>query len=270
LAGNTPAETPPEKGGYAHYPSKVEGHLTRERPSESFFDFFNQARLFWNSMSPIEKQNIIETFNFHLGYVKSKSVRQQVVDMFGNVDTEMATEIAKNIGVNPPKTSNVPVTKSSPALSEANTPHYAYTQKVGVLIGNGFNSDEVKNTFYFLNKYGVFIEVISENLGHVTGADGTTIKVDKTFVSTYPVLFDSFYVVGGNTGNQAKFHQDVMFFVNDAYKHYKPIGVATTGQSYIQPSKENNLAGIIFAKNNPNFDPEFVSAIAQQRFWNRR
>src|SRR5699024_3963015 len=106
-----------------------------------------------------EKQNIVETFNFHLGYVKSKSVRQQVVDMFGNVDTGMATAIAENIGVNPPKGSHVSVTKSSPALSEVNTPHYAYTQKVGVLIGNGFNSEEVSNTFNVLQKYGVFIDV---------------------------------------------------------------------------------------------------------------
>src|SRR5699024_358846 len=126
-------------GGYAHYPSEVEGHLTRERPGESFFDFFNQPRLFWNSMSPVEKQNIIETFIFHLGYVKSKSVRQQVVDMFGHVDTGMATTIAKSIAVDPPKSVQVSVTKSSPVLSEANTRYVAATQKVGILIGNGFN-----------------------------------------------------------------------------------------------------------------------------------
>src|SRR5690625_5070508 len=138
LAGNTPAETPPEEGGYAHYPEKVEGHKTRERPGESFYDFFSQPRLYWNSLSPVEKQHTVETFNYHLGYVKSKSVRQQVVDMFANVDKEMATVIAENIGVNPPSKGNVPVTKSSPTLSLANQPHYAYTQKVGILIGNGF------------------------------------------------------------------------------------------------------------------------------------
>lgn len=270
LAGNTPAETPPEEGGFAHYPEKVEGHVTRDRPGESFFDYFSQPRLFWNSMSSVEKQHIVETFNFHLGYVKSKSVRQQVVDMFSNVDKGMATAIAENIGVNPPKGSNVPVTKSSPALSETNTPHYAYTQKVGVLIGEGFNDEEVKSTFNVLQKYGVFIDVISENLGTVTGANGTTIKVDKSFVTTYPVLFDSLYIVGGSTENQAKFNQDIMSFVGEAYTHFKPIGVATTGKSYIHTSEKNNLAGVVFAANNPNFGNEFVSAIAQQRFWDRK
>jgi len=268
LAGNTPAETPPEEGGYAHYPEKVEGYKTRERPGESFYDFFSQPRLFWNSMTPVEKQNIIETFNFHLGYVKSKSVRQQVVDMFANVDKGMATAIAENIDVNPPSKGNVPVTKSSSALSLANQPHYAYTQKVGILIGNGFNGKEVKSVINTLKEYGVFMDVISENLGTVKGTDGIEIEVTDTFVSTYSVLYDSFYVIGGESKNP-KLHQDIMEYVNNAYKHYKPIGVATTGESYIQSSEYNNLAGVVFAANNPNFSEEFVSAIAKQRFWNR-
>ncbi|WP_029267097.1 catalase [Virgibacillus alimentarius] len=270
LAGNTPKETPPEKGGYAHYPEKVDGHKTRERPGESFFDFFSQPRMFWNSMTPVEKQQIVETFNFHLGYVKSKSVRQQVVDMFGNVDTHMATAIAESIGVNPPKESHVPVTKSSPALSQANTAYYPYTQKVAVLIGNGFNGKEVKNVLDYLHHCGVFIDIISENLGTVKGDDGMQIEVNTIFTSTYSVLYDSLYVVGGKTKNEAKFRSDIKSFVKEAYKHYKPIGVATTAASYFNNTNKNNLAGVVFAENNPNFKDEFVSAIAQQRFWNRK
>src|SRR5699024_2107818 len=218
---------------------------------------------------PVEKQHTVETFNYHLGYVKSKSVRQQVVDMFANVDKGMATAIAENIGVSPPKGSHVPVTASSPALSTANTAFYAYTQKVGVLIDDGFNGEEVRSTLDYLHHWGVFIEIISEKLGTVTGADGTKIEVGETFTATYPVLYDSLYVVGGRPDYEAKFAQDVMHFVNMAYKHYKPIGVATTGQGYIPTSKKNNLAGVVFAASNPNFDEEFVSAIAQQRFWDR-
>ena len=269
LAGNTPSEVPPEKGGYEHYHGKVEGHVTRDRPSDSFYDYFSQPRLFWNSMSPIEKKNIIETFNFHLGYVKSKSVRQQVVDMFVNVDKEMACQIADHIGVDRPKGTNVPVSESSPVLSEANTEYYAYTQKVAVLIGNGFNGEEVRHTLNTLEKYGVFIEVVSEKLGAVTGNDGTKIDVDNIFVSTYPVLYDSLYVVGGEVDEQEKFNENILTFIESAYKHYKPIGVATTGEKYFHESDINNLSGVVFAKGNRNFGKEFVAAVAQQRFWDR-
>lgn len=269
LAHNTPAETPPEHGGFAHYPEYVEGHVTREVPSDSFEDFFSQPRMFWNSMTSVERQHIVETFIFHLSYVKSESVRQQVVDMFANVDQGMAAAIAEGSGVRPPTGTHVAVTASSPALSLANTPHYAYTQKVAVVIGNGFHGEEVRRTLHTLEQQGVFLTIIGEHLGVVTGADGMPISVDTTCIATYPVLYDALYVVGGSAKHQAKFNQDVMQFIGDMYKHYKPIGVATTAQSYIHPSGNSNLAGVVFAANNPNFGKEFVTAIAQKRFWNR-
>ena len=105
--------------------------------------------------------------------------------------------------------------------------------------------------------------------GVVTGANGTDIEVDKTFLTTSPYLLDSLYVVGGNSQNQTKINQDIMYFTNVAYTHYKPIGVATNAQSYMKTSKANNLYGVVFASNNPNFEKEFIEAIATQRFWDR-
>ena len=269
LAGNTPAETPPNEGGYEEYPEKVEGRLTREAPSESFYDYFSQARLFWNSLADFEKQDLVNTFIYHLQFVKSLSVRQQNVEMWANVDKEMACVIADNIGVERPTNSNVPVSKSSPALSMANTPHYAYTQKIGVLIGNGFKGKEVRRVLDLLEDNGVFVDIISERLGTITGDDGTQLEVKETFKTKYSVLYDSLYVVGGAVENQDEFNQKIMEFYETAYKHYKPIGIATTGQYYIKLSQNNNFEGVVFATNNPNFGEEFVSAIAQQRFWNR-
>ncbi len=267
LAGNTPEETSPKNGGYAHYPEEVHGHITREVPSDSFYDYFSQARLFWNSLSTPEKDDLIYTFIYHLQYVKNKSVRQQNVDMWVNVDEEMACIIADNIGVNRPQGTNVPVTKSSPSISQLNTPHYAYTQKVGVLIGNLFNTREVISTLATLKQCGVFIDIISEKLGHVIGNDGTKIKVDETFVTKYSVLYDSLYIVGGKAEDQELFTKDIMSFIKVAFDLYKPIGIATTGEQYFPIA--DSIPGIIHATDNPYFTDEFVEAIAQQRFWKR-
>ncbi|MGM8366183.1 catalase [Virgibacillus sp. W0181] len=269
LANNTPYTTPPEEGGYEHYPKKVEGHVIRGR-SESFNDFFSQPRTFWNSMTPIERQHTIQGFSYQLGKVESESVRQQNVNLLVNVDKELACIVADNIGVERPTGSHVSVSTSYPSLSQYTTPKYAYTQKLGVLIGDGFNSQEITNVLNTLEKQGVFVDIISETLGTVMAEDGTKLKVDATYLTASPYLYDAIYVVGGKSKNEAKFMQDVSDFVHHAYKHYKPIGVATTGQSYIQTSKDNNLAGVVFAENNPDFGEDFVSAIAEQRFWNRK
>ncbi|MFC7366296.1 MULTISPECIES: hypothetical protein [Bhargavaea] len=58
-------------------------------------------------------------------------------------------------------------------------------------------------------------------------------------------------------------------FVRVAYTHFKPIGVATTGQIYVQATPQNNLAGVVYAADNPNFGEEFAEAIGTMRFWNR-
>ncbi|WP_026905731.1 catalase [Paucisalibacillus globulus] len=269
LLNNTPYTVPPEEGGYKDYPGKVEGYKIRAR-SDSFKDYFSQPRIFWNSLTPIEKQHTIEALSYQVGSVIDESVRQQVVNILVNVDKEMASIVADNIGVRRPSGSNVPVSTRYSSLSQASTPKYAFTQKVGVLIGEGFHGSEVTHVLNHLQQCGVFVEIISERLGTVNGSDGTTLKVDKTFLTSSPYLVDSLYVVGGSSRNQEKFNSDVTEYVHVAYKHYKPIGVATTGQSFIQPSGQNNLAGVVFAANNSNFSEDFVSAIAEQRFWNRR
>src|SRR5699024_7844924 len=101
------------------------------------------------------REDLIKSFSYHLGKVKSRSVRQQAVDMFANVDQGMASTIADNVGVDRPSGSHVSMTQSSPVLSLANTSYSARTQKVGVLIGNGFDDEEVRATLGALEQNGV-------------------------------------------------------------------------------------------------------------------
>ena len=49
-----------------------------------------------------EKKHIIDAFSFEVGKVKNRNVRQQVVDMFANVDNGLATAVAEAVGVNHP------------------------------------------------------------------------------------------------------------------------------------------------------------------------
>jgi len=269
LADNTPAETPPDGSGPSPHPTPVDGSVTRELPSGSFGDHFSQARIFWNSMTDIEQQDMINSFSYHLGRVASGSVRRQAVDMFANVDQGLAVAIADNVAVDRPSGKHVPVARESPALSLANTVYSARTQRVGVLIGDGFDDQEVGATVEVLRQNGVFVHVLSDRLGNVTGSGGQRITVDQTFLATHPVLYDSYYVVGGQAADQLTFDRNVAEFFRQGYKHYKPIGVATTGEAYIELFGENDRVGVITAADDSEFGESFLEAIAQQRFWDR-
>ncbi len=268
LAGNTPAPTSPAEGGYAHYQEKVEGRVVQAR-SESFADHFSQATLFWNSMSPPEKQHIINAFSFELGKVKSKSVRQQVVNMFANVNMELATTFAENIGAIPPESGGSNVTKSSPALSQENTPKKPDTRTVAVIITNGFNDADVNYVLETLKSVGIQPEIVSEKLGKVVGAGGMELEVDYTFLTADSVLFDAVYMVRGSRVNK-KFNKQAAYFIDEAFNHYKPIGATHEGKEWLIVNDFAGKPGVVMSDDMGVFVTEFIDAIAAHRHWGRQ
>ena len=267
LANNTPAPASEADGGYVHYQEKVEGRKVQAR-SDSFADHFTQASLFWNSMSEPEKKHIIEAFSFELGKCKEMSIRQQVVDMFANVNLEMAQAFAKNIGITPPENGNSLVAKTSPALSQENTVKSPATRKVGVLLANDFNDADVMKVLNELESKKIQYEIVSEMQGKVTGSTGKELKVDQTFTTTDAVLYDAIYAVGGANVSK-KFAKEAAKYIGEAFDHYKPIGATHDGMIWLEAAEIQNQPGVITGESMTGFADEFISAIAAHRHWSR-
>src|SRR5690625_890957 len=225
--------------------------------------------LFWYSMSNVEKADIIKTVVYHLSKVRGRSVRQQTVVMFANVVQVMAAQIAEMVGVERPSRVQVSTSESSPTLSIANTSYSAKTQRVGVLIADDFDDREVQAVLDALKESGAVPHFISDKLGMVTGSGGTSLEIDETFITSHPVLFDSYYFVGGKSSKQKVFNEHSAEFFRQAYRFFKPIGVATTGESCVQLSNDNGPKGVLMAAEDPDFPTNFVAAVAKQRFWDR-
>lgn len=267
LANNTPIPVAEAEGGFEHYHEKVEGQKVRAR-SASFKDHFSQAVMFWNSMSATEKEHIVSAFSFEVGKVKSKPVKQQVVEMFANVSVELATKVAKNIGVNPPQNQTEPnITKVSPALSQENTAKKLDTLKVAVILADGFQGGIIE-TLDLLRSKKLDIEIVSDKLGMVKGTDNRELEVPHTFLTVSSVLFDVILAVGGSNINQ-KFDQDATNFIKEAFMHYKPIGAIYEGARWLQENSMTNGAGVVVNNNNEQFIEQFLNAIAAHRHWNR-
>lgn len=268
LADNTPSTTPVDKGGYGHYQEKVEGHVIRAG-SPSFDDHFSQARLFWNSMAPYEKQHIIDAFSFEVGKVQSQSVRQQVVDMFCNVDSGLSAAIATAVGVTRPECSPATTEATSPALSMKNTIFVPETLKVAVLIGDGFDSTVIGNAVRSLRNAGVTVDIISERIGTVKGTGGKTAVSNQTFITASSVLYDSLFVGGGTSGNAAEFNSYMRNYIEEAWQHFKPIAFTNDGSRYIPMTSVQEGPGIIVEKKQSDFNQSYLNALAKQRFWHR-
>ncbi|OMF76378.1 catalase [Paenibacillus glucanolyticus] len=268
IAGNTPKPVPPEKGGYEHYTEKVEGRKVQAR-SDSFKDHFSQAAMFWNSMSDVEKMHIVSAFQFELGKVQRKEIRQQVVDLFAHVDSDLATRISEGIGTIPPQTSGSASSESSPALSMMNTVKLPLTRKVAVLAGNGF-TDELPFVLSQLQQAGIIAEVVSPKLGTIKGKTSGELEVQHSLLGADSVLFDAVLVAGGALSvSELLTEPKTLDFIKEAYQHFKPIGAIAEGANLL-PSA--NGEGIVIVQENGELKPfgqAFMEAIAAHRHWTR-
>lgn len=288
IQNNAPTPAAESENGYVHYSEKVEGQKVRQR-SESFKDHYSQATLFWNSMSSPEKQHIVEAFHFEVGSVQDKQIQQRVVDMFNNVDGQLAIQIATGIGAMPPTTpGGSGITASSPAVSQENTIKVPQTRKVAVLLENGFNSTELSQVINSLKDAGIQADIISKNLGMLTGHDNHQAMVDKIYLNAGSIMYDAVYIPGGRQHIDNLITQgDALHFVNEAFKHAKTLGASNEavdlfdassihGVSTAIPESQGQVVsslGVVTTRNSSDmssFAQEFINGIAQHRHWMRQ
>lgn len=246
---NSPAPTTEAAGGYAHYAEKVEGHKVRAR-SQSFADHFTQARMFWLSMTEVEREHIRKAFSFEVGKVARTEIRQQVVDLLANVCPILATAVAENVGVQPPaKTEPVQTDQTSPAVSQLRAPKKTtYSKKVAVIV------DDTTTDFpsSLLEAEDIQLERVSIKQGKC--GEHT---IDHTLDTTSLVLYDGIIVAAtfNDPVNAGKLQQ----FIDETYHHYKPIANLTD-----KPLPYVTSAGI------SSTIPQFIKDLAETRHWARK
>ena len=114
LASGCPFQAKMAEGGFNSFAEKIDAKKIRER-SQSFFDHFSQARLFFNSQSDHEKNHIVDALSFELGKVETEAIRVRMLGILSQVDKGLATQVAYNLGLHVPKKPEQPMNHSIPA-----------------------------------------------------------------------------------------------------------------------------------------------------------
>jgi catalase len=285
LGENKPAPASEEEGGFIHFPERVEGHKIRER-SPSFSDHFSQATLFWNSLSVVEKEHLVKAAHFELGKVKEEEVKQRMLDRFNHVDHELAQRIAQGLGMPAPaEAATQNHGQKSPALSQENTAKTVKGRKVAILAADGVNSSQLMAVKQALSAMEVEAEIVSKFGGTIRSRDGQEIEVNHTFLTGASVLFDAIYVPGGTQSiDILKMDEEVLNFINEAFRHYKPISASGEGIDLLMQSglkgvdlsqsngKVSAESGIVTSRDASDmeaFSKSFLDAIKEHRHWMR-
>jgi len=300
LGGGCPYQASIAEGGFASFnDERIDAHKVRAR-SESFNDHFGQARLFFNSQTEVEKSHIVKALRFELGKVENTAIRVRMLGLLSQVDTQLAEKVAMGLGATVPPVLETPINHgvspenengnqepqtvdssvdSSDALSMLKNPTNSPTiasRKVAIIVSDGVSEAAVQNLKTALLREDAKGLVVAPHLGSVLTDQDGALSADFSFLTASSVLFDAIYIPHGLGLTVLAENDDVMEFINDAYKHCKVIGAdgEATGVLSAAPfaSKlNNNDEGIILATEaaTESFALDFIAAMAQHRFWER-
>ena len=255
LGGGLPAQA--GASGFVSYPEQMRDTKRRAR-ANSFSDHYGQAKLFWNSMTPVEKEHITKSIAFELSMCQSREVRMRMLEHLVKVNEVLASQVALAIGEKPmAKTTAKPggaqdspeevallakassKTTASGRLQQAKglsqlegQPELAKGRKVAVLIAPGVNAAQVKAAQDALKAAGAKSELVGPHLGDIDG-----LKAERTLANTDPVLYDAVMVPGGAKSVQALVERpEAQNFVVESYRHAKPIFALAEGAELLTAS----------------------------------
>lgn len=236
LGGGCPFQAGGAKG-FTSFPERVSEDKVRGKP-EKFADHYSQAQLFWISQTPVEQQHIIKAFRFELTRVQTQAIRERVVSLLANVNTELAAGVADGLGFavpSPaPNISPLPphTYDPSPALSMSSYPASDIkTRRVAILIAPGIDGAMASSIYSALIDAGAVPRFVAAKLGEVK-AGKLGLHAEISIEAGPAALYDAMVVPDGVDGVAALLKDgNAIEFIKDQYRHCKPMlmmGAAAT------------------------------------------
>lgn len=299
LGGGCPFQAMMSEGGFTTHNERVEGHKIRQR-SDSFRDHFSQAKLFYESQTPIEQQHIINAFCFELGKVEAVEIRVRMLGIINKINNELAQKVGEGLGIEVPSKPMCPINhgvgaddwgkhepidqnhtyEKSQSLSMIINPTVKPTiasRKIAFLCHDNINEDSVLKMKINLLEEDAVCCIVAPHLGFITTIKGGQIPVDFSLSTASSVLFDAVFLPDGMNQNKLSQNIEAMEFVNDAYRHCKVIGADGDGVDILSApaflAKGDDLKdkGIITGTLNDDdkFIGRFIKAMKNHRYWER-
>ena len=297
LDGHSPDEVTND-AGYKSYPEIVNGPKIRAR-SESFGDHYGQARLFWNSMMPFEKEHIVKALSFELSMVETPEVRTRMLTNLAKINDQLAAQIGLAIGEEMPNSQGKPsgtadsaseievlanaesptsasggLQKTSGLTQAAGQPTMAKARKVAILTGKGSATKCVAAMMDALQKEGAMGVVVGPHIGEIMGDEGS-FTAKKTYGNAGSVLFDAVYVPGSTNIDALIMMGDARKFLDEAFKHGKAIAASGEGVQLVEATEfareDSDAPGVFLAPDGNALDVAamFIEGVAKHRFRDR-
>jgi catalase len=235
LAGGAPFQAGATQG-FQSVARRIDRDETSDKvrgKPEKFAEHYLQAKLFFESQTPVEQAHIAAAFRFELSKVTVPAVRQRVVAGLMNASPELAAKVAAGLGMELPDalplsitTPVTPEIEVSPALSLMARPGDGSirSRKIALLVAPGVDGASIVALHKALFDAGAVPRLVAPRLGTIKTADGSTLEADATLENTPGFLFDALVLPDGAAAVEALAADGhTMEFVKDQYRHCKTL-----------------------------------------------
>ena len=240
-----PTAAKPEEEGLHFPPYKIEGERVRAR-GEKFDEVYDQAELFYNSLSDVEKANLISTAHFEIGRCDDRGVQERMVARFNEIDHGLAKAVAANFDIPVGNSTRGKHGKKSDgqnpiSMLSKNNNFKCEGRLIAIIAPDGYDADQVLGLQSAFSKLGNIPAIVGLRKGPTypkgiqqgdSKAQGV-VNTQFTFESARSTLFDSVCFVDGDERYQKTLQMGrVKHWAVEAFGHFK--AVAAIGQSSSQ------------------------------------
>ncbi|MFD9700920.1 catalase [Lentzea sp. NPDC059081] len=250
----------------------------REAPA-SFSDHFTQPRLFWLSLSPVEKEHVVRAFTFELGKCYEQAIKERQLRVLANVDPALCAEVAAGLGLPAPAPATRPKKVTpSPALSQIGQTWPTDGRLIGIVV-DPTDLDGVRTVRETILAGGMVPLLIAPTGGPIGDSD---LVAQRTFLTARSVEFDALLLAGSPPpGADAVPAGDakagapggavdprVVLMVQECFRHAKAIGAWGTGVAALEASGCAG-AGVVTGDDASKVFTELMTLLGAHRVWDR-
>jgi catalase len=280
LDGGNPFPAGDAEQAFADVPVIVaEAPKVRENPA-SFDDHYSQVRLFWLSMTPVEKEHIIRAYTFELNKCYEQAIKERQLQSLANIDPVLCQEVATGLGLPAPEPT-VPLADvtPSPALSQLGQTWPGDGRTIGIVVDPDGDLDGVGAVREAIFAAGMVPLLIAPRGGMVGG-----MPVQRTFATTRSVEFDAILVAGApvpapdalparddkaGTTTVVNIDPRVLLLVEEAWRHAKAIGAWGAGTAVLQEAIVAGTPGVVSADDGAAALAALQPLLGAHRVWER-
>jgi catalase len=247
----------------------------------TFDDHYSQVRLFWQSMTPVEQEHIINAYAFELGKCYEQAIKERQLQCLANIDPILCRQVATGLGLPAPEPT-VPLADvvPSPALSQVGRTWPSDGRTIGIVVDPAGDLGDVVAVRQAVFAAGMVPLLIAPHGGMVGGT-----PVQRTFATARSVEFDAVLLAGapapapdalpvrdakaGAAGSAVTVDPRILLLVDECWRHAKTIGAWGAGAGVLRETGIAGTPGVVTAGSGAETLTAVQQLLAAHRVWER-